>query len=82
MPIERLTSNRHLQLVKRVLHHIIRIQLVNLIHDHIDIPRERIGKQQEFRPRQRLEARKPELVRFEVLEPGRRGAWDRVGVGR
>ena len=69
-------------MVKRVLHHIIRIQLVNLIHDHVDVPRERIGKEQEFRPRQRLEARKSELVRFEVLEPGRRGAGDWIGVGR
>lgn len=81
MPIKRLTPNRHLQLIERILHHKIRIQLINLLHNHIYIHHERIRKQQELGPRLRLETREPELVRLEELQPGRGHGGDGVGVG-
>jgi hypothetical protein len=55
MSIKRLTPDRHLQLIKRILHHIVRIYLVDLLHDRINIRHERIREQEELGPRQRLE---------------------------
>lgn len=68
MPIKSLTPHRHLQLIKRILHHIIRIQLVDPIHDSLHITGHGIRKEQELRPRQRLETCQSEPVRLEVFQ--------------
>lgn len=81
MPIKRLTPNRHIQLIKRILHNKVRIQLIHLPQHDIDIGRQRIGKQQELGPRQRLEAGEAEPVGFEDLEAGGRDAGDGESVG-
>lgn len=79
MPVECFTSHRHLQLVERVLHHIVRIQLVDLVHDGVHIAGHGVGEEQEFCARQCLEAGQAEPVRLEELQTC---GWDaRVGVG-
>lgn len=76
--VKRLTAHRHFQLVERVLHHVVRIQLVNLVHDRLHIAAHRVGEEQELRARQRLEARQPEPVRLEELQAC---GWNaRVGI--
>lgn len=68
MTIERLTPHRHLQLVERVLHDVVRVQLVYLAHDDVDVGHQRVREQQELGPRHRLEAGHAELVRLEDLD--------------
>ena len=77
MPVKRLTPHRHLQLIERIFHHIIRIQLIDPPHNHIHIRLLRLGEQQELRPGHRLEARQAEERRLEHFDAGERGARDR-----
>ena len=69
-PIKRLAPNRHFCLIKRILHHIIRIQFINLPHNHLHIRLLRFRKQQEFRPRERLKAGQSKSGGFEDLDAG------------
>lgn len=76
--VECFTAHRHLQLVERVLHHVVRIQLVNLVHDRLHIAAHGIGEEQEFSAGQCLEARQAEPVRLEELQAR---CWNaRVGI--
>lgn len=77
MAVECFTSHRHLELVKRVLHHEIGVQLVDLVHDRVHATRRRIREKQEFSPRQRLEACQTEAVGLEKFQARH---WD-SGVG-
>lgn len=83
MPIKRLTPNRHIKLIKRILHHKVRIQFIHLPYNNIDIRGHRIRKQEELRPRQRLETGESELLRFEVFESRcwNPRVWERVVAG-
>lgn len=81
MAIERLTPDRHLQTIKRILHHIIRVELVHLAHDNVDIRLLRLREEQKLGPRHRLEARQPEQPGLQHLEPGELTARDRLGLG-
>lgn len=82
MPIESLTSHRHLKLIERILHNIIRIQLINLIHNRFHTPRNRIREKQELGPRQGLETSQSKLVRLELFETRDRDTGDWVAVSR
>lgn len=79
MPIEGFAPHRHLELIERILHDIVGVQLVDLFHDNVDIGHERVGEEQELRPRQRLKAGEAELVGFEAFEACRGEAGVRVG---
>ena len=50
MPIKRLTPNRHFHLIERILHHIVRIQLIYPPQYPIDIRLLRFREDQELRP--------------------------------
>lgn len=65
MPIESFAPHRHLKLVEGVLHHVIRIKLIDLVHNNVHTASQRIGKEEEFRPGQGLEARQAKLFRLE-----------------
>ena len=67
-PIKLVASNRHLQRIKRILHHKIRVQLVALLDDDIDICLGRLREQQELDSRRRLEAAQAEVRRFQDFE--------------
>jgi hypothetical protein len=67
MPIECLASHWHFGLIEWVLHHKVRIKFVNLLYDCVHVSGHRIREQQEFCPRQRLEARQSKLVGLEVV---------------
>jgi len=77
VPVKCLTPYRHLQLIKRILHHIVRVQFVDLPYNHIHIRLLRLREQQELRPRHRLEAGQAEERRLEHFDAGERGARDR-----
>ena len=87
-PLELLTPYRHLQLIKRVLHHIIRIQLIHLPHNRIHIRLARFREQQKLRAREGLEAIQPEGRGFEDFDTcalvggdGEGGGGERFGDG-
>ena len=80
MPIKCLTPHRHLELIERILHHVVRIELIDLLHDCLHIASHRIRKQQEFRPRQSLETCQSELVGLEVIQASYWHAGIRIGV--
>ena len=61
MSIECLTSNRHFQLIERVLCHIVRVQFVHLPRDDINIRLMWLREQEKLRARKCLEARKAEV---------------------
>src|SRR5438105_1655623 len=69
-PIKLLTSDRHLDCIKRILHHIVRIQLVYLLHHGIDIRLLGFCKEQKLRASLRLEALDAEVAGFEDFEAG------------
>lgn len=78
MPVKCFTSYRHLQLVEGVLHHVVRIQLVDLVHDCLHVAGHGIREEQELGACQCLETGQAEPVRLEVLQPC---SWDaRVGI--
>lgn len=56
MPIKSLTPNRHLQLIKWVLHNIIRVNLIDLLQHDIDVRRDGIRKEKKLDAGDRLEA--------------------------
>lgn len=68
MPIKGLAPHRHLELVERVLHHVVGIQLIDLVHDRVHAAGQGVGEEQEFRPSQRLEARQAEFIRLEEFQ--------------
>ena len=68
MPLKSLTPHRHLRLIKRILHHVVRIQLVDPPHDNLHIGLARFREQQELRARERLEARQAEEGSFEDFD--------------
>lgn len=68
MPVKRLTPHRHLQLVERVLHHVVGVELVDLIHNRVHITGHRVREEQELSSRQGLEAGQSELFRLEMLQ--------------
>lgn len=80
MPIECFASHRHFSLVERVLHDEVRIELIDLPHDCVHVTSQGIREQQEFRPRQGLEASQTELVRLEVVQASHWYAWVWIGV--
>lgn len=80
MPIECLTSHWHLNLIEWILHHIVRIELVDFLDDCVHATSQGVCEQQEFCPRQGLETGQSELVGLEVIQAGDwyTGVW--VGV--
>lgn len=79
MPIKRLTAHGHLQLVERVLHHVVSVQLVNLVHDGVHIASHWVREEQELGSRQGLEASQTELLSLEMFQARCRDAG--VGIG-
>lgn len=51
MPIEGLTSHWHLDLIEGVLHHVVGIELVDLLHDRVDVASHGICEQEKLRAR-------------------------------
>ena len=74
MPLKCLTPYRHLRLIKRILHHVIGIQLVDAPHNDLDVRLLRLRKQEEFRAREGLEAGQAEEGALEDFEAGEGGA--------
>ena len=82
MPIKRLAPHRHLQLIERVLHHIVRVQLINAPHDDLHVRLLRLREEQELGARHRLEAGQAEERRLQHLDARERGARQRRRGGR
>ena len=80
-PLKRLAPHRHFQLVKRVLHHIVCVQFIDLPHYNIHIRLLRFRKEKEFGARDGLETRHAEKSAFEDFETGERGAGYRGAYG-
>lgn len=77
MSIKRFTPDRHFQLIERILHDIVRIQLVDLVHDRVDIAAHRVGEEQELGPGQRLETSQSESI---CLKEFQSCSWN-AGIG-
>lgn len=69
-PIKALTPDGHLRLIERILHHIIRIQLVNLPNDTVYVGLQWLREQEELGPRERGEALHTEVFGFEDFDAG------------
>ncbi len=80
MPIKGLAFDRHIKLVKGILHNVVRVQLVHPADDHIHIGLVRFGEEQELRAREGLEALQPEILALQQLDAGRWHAWSGHGV--
>ncbi len=70
LPIKRLTADRHLCLIKRILHDVIRVELVYLPQRRVYIRLLRFREKQELRPRERGEALEAEVVGLEHFDAG------------
>lgn len=86
LSVKHLTPDGHLELVKRVLHDIVGVQLVDASDGDVDVGLRRVGEEQELGARHGVEALQPEILGLEHLEPRRRlGAREdpgrRRGVG-
>ena len=68
MPVECFTPHRHLQLVEGILHHVVCIQLVDLVDDRVHVAGHWVCEEQELGAGQCLEARQSELLRFEIFQ--------------
>lgn len=68
MSVKRITSDGHLQLVERILHDIVGIQLIDLAHHGIHVLHQRVGEEKELGPGQGLEAGQAKLVGFKHLD--------------
>ncbi len=79
MPLKSLTSDRHLQLIERILHDIITVQFINSLHNNINIRLLRLREQQKLRPRKRLKASEPKRRAFKHLNAGSLGEGDIQG---
>lgn len=79
LPLPRLTPNRIINGIERILHHIIGIQLVDIPNDTVDIRLQRLREEQELGARERLEALQPEVLRLEHLDARGRGRAVREG---
>lgn len=77
MPIKDLGANRHFQLIKRVLHHIVRVQLVDPLDNRLHIRLRRLREEQEFHATDRLKTRQPEQARLQHLDAGELCAYRR-----
>lgn len=80
MPIESFASHWHLNLVEGVLHHEIRVQLIDLLHDCIHVSSRGIREQQELRPCQSLETCQSKFVGLEVIQTSGWHPWVWIGV--
>lgn len=78
-PLKLLHPNRHLQRIKRILHDLVRIDLITPPHHHLRIRLFRARKEQELHSRRRLEASQPEVRAFQTLDAG--GGWFPLGAG-
>ena len=80
MPIKCLASHWHFNLIERILHHIVGIELIDPLNDCVHAARQRIREQQELCTRQGLETCQSKLVGLEVVQAGDwyTGVW--VGV--
>ena len=65
MPIKRLAPDWHFQLIEGILCHIIRVQLVQLFHDDINVWLMWLREEEKLGAGERLEAGKAEVGRFE-----------------
>ncbi len=68
LAIKHLTPDRVIDLVKRVLHHVVRVQLIDLLQDRIHILLRRLREYQKLGPRQRLKALQPEVLRLQHFD--------------
>ena len=68
MSVKSFTPNWHLQLIERILGHIIRIQFVHLPHDNIDIRLMWFREQEKLGARKCLEAGKAKVGGFEDFD--------------
>lgn len=75
MAIKSFALHRHVYLIKRILHHIIGVQLVHLADNHIHVRLMRLREQEEFGTGQSLEALEAEVLALENLEAGVRNTW-------
>lgn len=80
MPVECLASHWHFDLVERILHYEVRIELVDLLHDRIHVAGQGIREQEELCARQCLETGQSKLVGLEVVQTSHWYAWVRIGV--
>lgn len=80
-PIKLLHPNRHLQRIKRILHHKLGISLIAPPRHRLGVRLLRTGKQQKFGPRRRLEACQAEAAGFKTLDAGGEGAATGRGGG-
>lgn len=82
MSVECFTAHWHLELIEGVLHHVVCIQLVDLVHDCVHAARRRVREKQELGPRQRLEACQAEPVCLEEFQARHRDAGVGVAIPR
>lgn len=67
-PIKHLTPDGHLQLVERVLHNIVRVQLVDPPRGDIHVRLRRISENEELGTRHGVEALKAKVLRLHDLQ--------------
>ena len=70
-------SDRHLQIVERVLEDVVCIQFIDHAQDGLEHLRAALGREDEFNTRQRLEAAQCETAGFEGDDARRPARWDR-----
>ena len=82
MPIKCFTPNWHFQLIEGVLRHIVRIQLVHLPCDDIDVWLVWLGEQEKLCARKCLEASQAEMGRLEDFNACSLVGWNAKGGRR
>lgn len=63
-----LHSDWHLQLIEGVLHDIVRIPIINALHDNIHVRCQGIREKEKLSARQGLKARQAEKLGFKILD--------------
>ena len=69
-PLELVASNRHLEAVERVLHDIVRVQLIALAQDDVRVALRRLGEEQELCARGCLVAGHEEARGLQAFDAG------------
>jgi hypothetical protein len=69
LPVEHVAPDGHLELVERVLHDVVGVQLVDASDGDVDVGLRRVGEEQELGARHGVEALQPKVLGLEHLEP-------------
>lgn len=80
MSVKRLTLDRHIRLIERVLEDVIGVELINLTYDDVHIRLMRFGEEEELGAGQRLKALETKMLALQQFEARRTNARCTKGI--